>query len=194
MSAKRDDIVSAAITVFQDSGLKGARMEQIAESAKVSKRTLYKYFDSKSAIFDEICILVIDKLVEMKIPTFDQAASLDAQLVTLLSAYFSQTMRARNLLYSRVILTEFMQNPASAKKYEAAFASVDDPVTQFIIDGMNAKLLKEGDPLAATALLLGLFKSTILLPAIWNQFDRADKKQIERVVQETVTVFLSRYT
>ncbi len=86
MSAKREDIVSAAVEVFHDSGLKSARMEQIAETARVSKRIFYMinaiYRRSASRYSDSLCF---------RTPDSEQSPIL---------------LR---------ILTGFMQNPASAK-------------------------------------------------------------------------------
>ncbi len=45
------DIIAAALRIFAEKGFAGARIEQIAQSAGVSKGTLYLYFDNKEDIF-----------------------------------------------------------------------------------------------------------------------------------------------
>jgi len=49
--ARPSDIVAAALLVFAEKGFAGARIEEIAARAGVSKGTLYLYFETKSDIF-----------------------------------------------------------------------------------------------------------------------------------------------
>lgn len=50
----RDAIVSAAEDIFAEDGEAGLSMRRIAERIDYSPAALYKYFDSKEALFDEI--------------------------------------------------------------------------------------------------------------------------------------------
>ena len=50
---KRQRIIDAAIGVFCTAGYDGASMAEVSESAGVGKGTLYLYFDSKAALFEE---------------------------------------------------------------------------------------------------------------------------------------------
>jgi len=50
-SAKRQQILEGARRVFLSAGFAAASMGEIAREAKVSKGTLYVYFDSKEALF-----------------------------------------------------------------------------------------------------------------------------------------------
>jgi|SRR5262245_57437390 len=49
--ARPQEILEAALAVFARKGFAAARMEDIAERARVSKGTIYLYFDSKEAVF-----------------------------------------------------------------------------------------------------------------------------------------------
>ena len=48
---KRDSILEAAQALFQSSGFIGTSMDKIAAKAGVTKQTVYRYFDSKEALF-----------------------------------------------------------------------------------------------------------------------------------------------
>lgn len=50
----RAEILEAATAEFADVGLGGARIDRIAERAKVNKRLLYYYFDSKDKLFSAV--------------------------------------------------------------------------------------------------------------------------------------------
>ncbi|MBN1147543.1 MAG: TetR family transcriptional regulator [Anaerolineales bacterium] len=49
---RRQEIARAALAVFSQQGFTAATMEQVAESANLSKGGLYAYFDSKEALFE----------------------------------------------------------------------------------------------------------------------------------------------
>ena len=57
-AAKHAQIMDAARVEFLDNGFGDASMDRIAKGADVSKRTLYKYFESKEKLF----LAIIDQL------------------------------------------------------------------------------------------------------------------------------------
>lgn len=52
--ARPEEILTAALTVFGRAGYAGARLSDIAARAGISKAALYRYFDSKAALFREM--------------------------------------------------------------------------------------------------------------------------------------------
>lgn len=68
---KRARILKTAVKLFGRKGYYGARMSEIATSAKVSPKTLYKYYASKKALFLAARDVALDDLyaeVVSKIP------------------------------------------------------------------------------------------------------------------------------
>jgi TetR/AcrR family transcriptional regulator of autoinduction and epiphytic fitness len=55
---KRAQIIDAAVAEFQELGFAGASMDRIAARAQVSKRTVYRHFDGKEALFRAILELM----------------------------------------------------------------------------------------------------------------------------------------
>ena len=49
--ARPQEILAAALSVFAERGVAAARMDDIAARARVSKGTIYLYFESKEAVF-----------------------------------------------------------------------------------------------------------------------------------------------
>ena len=51
---KRSDILEAAAALFAQFSLKKVTVDEIAEKASVSKATIYKYFESKEEVFEQV--------------------------------------------------------------------------------------------------------------------------------------------
>jgi len=60
----REAIISAAQTLFFAKGFAHTTIDDIAEQAQYSKRTLYKYMVSKEAIYDEIALRAFQRFYE----------------------------------------------------------------------------------------------------------------------------------
>lgn len=52
--ARPEEILDAALAVFGEQGFAGAKLDDVARRAGVSKGTLYLYFDSKETLFREM--------------------------------------------------------------------------------------------------------------------------------------------
>ena len=62
--AKRDEIAEAAIRVFNRKGFQGASMTAVAEELGVERASLYYYFSSKEALFDDVVRTVVERNLE----------------------------------------------------------------------------------------------------------------------------------
>ena len=61
---KKNDILSAAKSLFKEKGFHNTKMDEIAANAGVGKGTLYEYYKNKQDIFDEACIAKINNIKE----------------------------------------------------------------------------------------------------------------------------------
>jgi AcrR family transcriptional regulator len=59
----KDNIVRAALVEFKEKGYHGASMRNIAHSAGITSGNIYRYFDSKEALFDYILDPVYQKVM-----------------------------------------------------------------------------------------------------------------------------------
>jgi AcrR family transcriptional regulator len=59
----KDNIVRAALVEFKEKGYHGASMRNIAHSAGITSGNIYRYFDSKEALFDYIMDPVYQKVM-----------------------------------------------------------------------------------------------------------------------------------
>lgn len=61
--ARPGEIISAALDVFVEKGYAGARLDDVAARAGVSKGTLYLYFENKEALFQAVVLETIVPLL-----------------------------------------------------------------------------------------------------------------------------------
>jgi AcrR family transcriptional regulator len=61
--ARRDQLLAAARTVFEDRGFVDARVADIVAEARVAQGTFYSYFDSKDAIFREVAEQTVEQML-----------------------------------------------------------------------------------------------------------------------------------
>lgn len=62
---RQADILDAALAEFSEHGFEGARMEDVARHARVSKGTVYLYYPTKQALFEALVRRDIAPRVEM---------------------------------------------------------------------------------------------------------------------------------
>lgn len=63
--AKREEIAEAAIRVFNRKGFRGASITAVAEELGVERASLYYYFSSKEALFDEVSRTVVERNLDL---------------------------------------------------------------------------------------------------------------------------------
>ncbi len=73
--SKKSDILNASAVLFAQFSLKKVTMDEIAEKASVSKATIYKYFESKEEVFDQVVKAESEQLWEAVTKAVNEAPS-----------------------------------------------------------------------------------------------------------------------
>ena len=71
--------MEAAVVEFQEHGFASASMDAISARAEVSKRTLYKYFESKENLFNAIVESLSDRMSHTLDVQYDPALEIRAR-------------------------------------------------------------------------------------------------------------------
>lgn len=192
MDTKRSEILAAALDAFQEDGLKGVRMSHLAARAQVSKRTLYKHFDNKEALFEAILSDVVERLASMEIPAFDPAKPFKEQLAAVLRAYMRNSLSPEFLKSMRVLLAEFLRSSELAQKYGPTLQEVDVPIMQFLRDAMREGVIETEDPQEAAMRLLGYYKNTVLLPILFNTMEPPNNDKSPEIEDMSARNFLNK--
>jgi AcrR family transcriptional regulator len=106
-SARMNDILAAALEEFFQQGFAAARLDSIAERAGIGKGTIYLYFDSKEALFEEAVMSILRPIFEQaeRVTAVLQGSAADMLrgLITTLYREFIGTERRRIL---RLLIAE----------------------------------------------------------------------------------------
>ncbi len=64
-SARKDQLIDAAVRIFHEKGFQKTRIADIVAEAGVAQGTFYLYFKSKEEIFKDICITHMNRFVKV---------------------------------------------------------------------------------------------------------------------------------
>jgi len=159
-----DEILRAAIEVFAERGLAGARVEDIAEAAGVSKGTVYQYFTGKEELFKEAVRRQVRRTLEglaAAASPGDPAERLD-RFVT---AYWTHLRRpAFGRLY-RLLMAELHQFPELSRFYaEEVSGRILVLSSEIIALGVERGDFRRVDPRVASRMIVGL----MVQHAVWT--------------------------
>ncbi|MEL6189820.1 MAG: helix-turn-helix domain-containing protein, partial [Myxococcota bacterium] len=86
-SPKRAAVIEAATEAFLSHGFEGTSMDRIAETAGVSKRTVYDHFPSKEDLFRAISHEILERVEEMPTHAYAPDVPLESQLLQIGNAF-----------------------------------------------------------------------------------------------------------
>lgn len=106
---KTAQIIKSATNEFLQKGLDAASMHNIAESAEVSKRTLYKYFPNKDELYSALIDELLDRVYENK-QTYCPEVPLKEQLEEIVKNKIALFSSESFLSMSKIILGEMLKS------------------------------------------------------------------------------------
>ncbi|CAA6830007.1 MAG: TetR/AcrR family transcriptional regulator [uncultured Aureispira sp.] len=104
-----EKILMSAKKVFYQKGLKGARMQEIADDAGVNKAMLHYYFRSKEKLFDKVFEQSVKSVTPMLTNVFLETTDLNTKIAHLIEMLIDFFLEEPYL--SNFIVNELSQNP-----------------------------------------------------------------------------------
>jgi len=115
---RRQQILDAALWVFARSGFAAARLDDVAERARIAKGTIYLHFADKEALFTELvrsaALPMLNRVGEL---AEQPDLSLDNFLAALLVLFRSEVLGTKRKEILRLIIAEGPHFPAIASFY-----------------------------------------------------------------------------
>lgn len=154
------------MSVFAEHGIAGARLEEIAARAGVSKGTIYLYFPSKEDLFRAVVReLVVPRMVATEREVHD--ASPAAELEEYMRHQWARFTSAPNGAgWIRLVHTELHKHRDLAEFYLAQMASANRALYDILERGMTSGAFRRVSAQAAVSVI----KSIALMHVLWTQF------------------------
>ncbi|CAM2064755.1 TetR/AcrR family transcriptional regulator C-terminal domain-containing protein [Sulfidibacter corallicola] len=190
---KQADILAAAIEEFRETGFAGARINRIAERAHVSKRTLYKHYESKEALFYAIIDLTIAEHQTAGRIVYDAGVPIEVQLKAALEAYFTKISSDAYMTLSRILVAEFLKDgeisDAILERFEGHNRGFADLIGAAIADGRLVPV----DPDYAATQLVALVKAFLFWPKFLMGEPLPAPEKVEAIIDDSIAMFLKHY-
>jgi len=97
-STTRQQVLQAALKKFADCGYEGTSVQDIVEAAKVTKPTLYYYFDNKVELYQALVDYAHDERFRLMQTAAERGRTLADKLVEILAALFEFLQNNRELM------------------------------------------------------------------------------------------------
>lgn len=190
---KHQAIITAAIFEFKQKGFQNTSMDQIAEAAAVSKRTVYNHFASKDILFEEILKKMLDLFSSAIYVKYQRDVSLTMQLTDIAKQEISVLSEPAFVDLAKVIMAEMMHSPNRINDMLAEVENREGDLITWIIDANSDGALNvENAPFAATQ-FFALIKAFCFWPQVVQGQPFPEKSEQTVIINSAVTMFLSNY-
>ena len=191
--AKEKRILEAAQTIFARQGYSGARMDDVAAQAGLTKPTLYQYFGGKDALFAAMMSARRDDMLIAF--ESDGDAPMVEQLHRFAWAYADTVLRPDLLSLARLIIAEAHRFPKIGRTYQASGPDrVLAGVMAYLTTQRAAGRLVFDDAELAAQDLWGLILSAPRTRALYQPDDPPTSAEIARFIENGLRVFLRAYS
>jgi len=150
----KDKIIVAAKAEFQQKGLAGARMQEIADRCGINKALLHYHFNSKDELFRAVLIAGIADVFPVLMGTLNATMPLREKLQSVIRLYIDQL--SQNPELPRFVLNELAQNPNFIATH---FQGLQARPTVFVAQieaAVQAGEIRSTEPFQLIASLVGL--------------------------------------
>jgi AcrR family transcriptional regulator len=215
--ARREAILTAAKAVFEKVGFEQATMSEITARVGGSKATLYRYFDSKEALFAELVLRsaqehdgqLADLFPKQFCTTMDQDLPPDAMEVLALldpdqevevslRGFGERVIRTfftpQKLAIRRMVIAAAGNNPEVGKTfYENGPGKGMKLMARYFEGVMKAGKLRMADPDVAAAQFRGLLDCELEERGLMNALSPLDDARVVATVARAVDTFMRAY-
>ncbi len=193
-TAKKRQILDGARKVFLSDGFDGASMNEIARVAGVSKGTLYVYFDSKEALFEELVRTDKRRQAEQMFEICMDQPDVRAVLRTLGVTLLSHMANEESVAQVRTIIGISGKLPQIGRAfYEAGPAYGIDKLTRYLDSQVAAGVLGIHDTRFAAIMFVDICQSGGVKAKLFGMDVDLSPEAIAQRVERAIDFFLAAY-
>lgn len=189
---KRIDILQAAEQLFFENGVEHTSMDQIAAKAGASKRTVYNHFATKDELFEAILNDMLAKINYGEIIHYNADESIEQQLVTIAEQEVAMLTEPDFLRLAKIAFMQMLQRPELAKSLSNNNIGCMTYLEDFLKQAKTAGALKGGELDTAAKQFVYQLKAFVFYPLLYG-FETVTEQQNNKVIEQTVSLFLAKY-
>jgi AcrR family transcriptional regulator len=145
---RRAQLLTAAQEVFVANGYHGAAMDEIAETAHVSKPVLYQHFPSKRELYLALLDSELSKLIALLLGALNSTTDNDERVQAVMRAYF-RFIASDDQAHRLVFESDLINDPDVSARLETFNKTFADAVARVIAEDtklpeLEAQLLGRG--------------------------------------------------
>ena len=186
---RRQALIRAAEDIFLAQGYAAANMDDVARSARMSKKTLYQLFSSKEALFEAV---MKEHLAPLQVSPEEYAGDLREGLIALMELAATHLLNGRHIGFFRLISGEVKRAPELAEAFHRAVPTQGKGALErcLAIHAARGDLNIE-DPAEAAGMLFGLAIGEPHMRMMLGQCDAPSPEEVSRRVLNAVEIFLN---
>lgn len=193
--AKRRQILEGAGRIFSELGFDATSMSDVAREAKVSKATLYVYFQDKEHLFTAICAEQRDRKIAEKIALLD----VNLPIVAVLHRFGVEILTTMSQPFvvaaHRIVIGVAERMPEIGSEfYEAGPVRVIGALADYLDHHVKAGHLDIPDTRLAAAQLLEVIPGSLFKARLYGVLkDPPAIEEVEKNVASGVALFMKGY-
>ena len=179
-------ILDAAAKVFSETGFAGARMDQIANSAKVNKATIYYHIGDKKALYARVLHTMIGNATEQFMGDLQGNESPEDKLKIYIGGV-AHTMEQNPSLAPIVMREQASGGRDLPEAIAAEFALIISVVTEILEEGAKQGVFIKTTPFIIHSMVIGgimFYQSSYPVRSRYAAFPETVKKLDDRVSGE----------
>lgn len=179
----RNSIKEEALKEFNKKGYKGASVRSIAKNSNTSVGNIYKYFDSKEALYENLIEPVYDKVMGyinqfQKVELNDKAEDVFYQLMEKIMEIFN---------YNSIELS-ILLNKSQGSKYEHCKGTFVDFITRIVTENVSYQLSTKGKKLKDNFLIYIISNSLVESISIILE-ERQEGAEVRKLILSIIEIF-----
>lgn len=189
---KRLAIIQAAKLEFIENGFLAANMNNISAAAEVSKRTLYRHFESKELLFEAVLEDIQKSISRDQSYSFDPSKSLENQLKAITFYEIDVMYKMYGIALSRTIIMEFFRQPELAKTVTHKLYRTR-AVNGWFEQAIAAKMLDAPSAETITSVFMSVFQGLLFWPQVLDLLAMPEAEELEQKVDLIVATVLRTF-
>jgi AcrR family transcriptional regulator len=165
----KTEILNAAMKLFAEKGFHSVSMNEIAAEAEFATGTLYNFFDSKEALYEEIMAQCAERVVSMALPVLERDNEDERDRI---QDFIRQSVMVfrENAAVVRLSLQATGGDTAMGAKHKGPAAKrvherMLGKLTEVFASGMRKRIFRDVDPTVVAIALLAAIEALVFSTA-----------------------------